>query len=165
MSSKGLLAMTSLLATLYAVGTLTLAPISYGLVQARLTDALIALSFIPEIGWGAVLGVTLGNLIANIFSPFGLPDLLLGTLANFIASYTCLLFGRLKLKGSLLIGTFLASVEIAIIIGIGLLYLIYGVASPELSFLFILIGELISVTILGGLLTKAVMVTFRKRSF
>ena len=140
-----------------------LAPISYGLVQARLTDALIVLSFVPEIGLGAVLGVTLGNIVANTFSPYGFPDLILGTLANFIASYTCLLFGRLKIKGGLLIGSFLASVEIAAIIGLGLLYMIYRVASPELSFLFILAGELISVTVVGSLLTKAIMATFIRR--
>ena len=153
------IALTATFASLYAIGTIGLMPIAYSLIQVRLTDALIALSFIPEIGWGAVVGVTVGNLVADAFSPYGFPDLILGTIANFIASYICMKFGRTKIRHNLLIGTLIASVVIAAIIGPGLLYGIYRVASPELCFVTVLIGEMISVTVLGSILTKAILKT------
>lgn len=152
-----LIALTAMIASLYAAGTIALTPIAYGFVQVRLTDALIALSYIPEIGWGVVLGVTLGNLVANAFSPYGFPDLILGTVANFLASYICMSFGKSKVRNGLLWGTLFASFIIALIIGIFLLYSIYDIATPSLCFLTVLIGELISVVGAGGILTKALL--------
>lgn len=57
--------------------------ISYGPIQVRLSEALCLLPFLfPETAWG--LGV--GCLIANVFSPYGLPDLVVGTLATLLAA-------------------------------------------------------------------------------
>ena len=153
------ISLAAMVASLYAVGTVALTPIAYGLVQVRLTDALIALSFIPEMGWGVVLGVTLGNLVANAFSPYGFPDLILGTVANFLASYLCMKFGRAKVRHGLFLGTLAASVVIALIVGAGLLYGIYRVASPGVCFLAVLAGELISVVLVGSMLVKALLRT------
>ncbi len=154
---KRTIALASLFATLYAVGTIALSPISYGLVQVRLTDSLIALAFIPNIGMGVVLGVTLGNVVANVFSPYGLPDVVLGTMANLISSYTIYTLGRRGGWKFLILGCVIASVEIAAIIGVGLLYLIYHVATLEIAFGFVLIGELVSILLVGSVLTKAIM--------
>ena len=153
------ISLAAMVASLYAVGTVALTPIAYGLVQVRLTDALIALSFIPEMGWGVVLGVTLGNLVANAFSPYGFPDLILGTVANFLASCICMIFGRAKVRHGLLLGTLASSVVIALVVGAGLLYGIYRVASPGVCFLAVLAGELISVVLVGSMLVKALLRT------
>lgn len=56
--------------------------ISYGPVQLRFAEALCVLPyFFPETAWG--LGV--GCLIANLFSPYGLPDILIGSLTTLLA--------------------------------------------------------------------------------
>lgn len=149
------LALIALVSSLYAIGTVLIAPISYGIVQARLTDSLILLSYLPEFGWSAVFGVTLGNIIANFFSPYGLPDIILGTIANVVASLSVMYISKLKVKQKIVIAALVASVEIALIVGVGLLYIIYSVASVELAFLSVFIGEVISVAIVGIILVKA----------
>lgn len=155
-------ALVALISSLYAIGTILIAPISYGVIQARLTDSLILLSYLPDFGFCAVLGVTLGNIIANFFSPYGLPDIVLGTLANLFSSLSVMYISRLKIKYGVIVAALVASLEIAIIVGIGLLYFIYSVSSVELAFFSIFAGELISIVVVGTVLIKAVSNFFRK---
>lgn len=68
----------AIIASLYAVLTVVL-PISYGPIQFRIAEALIALVCFRR---SALPGLILGCLIANLFSPFGLPDVIFGTLAT-----------------------------------------------------------------------------------
>ncbi|MDO4811209.1 MAG: QueT transporter family protein [Eubacteriales bacterium] len=57
--------------------------ISYGPIQCRFSEALCVLPFLfPETAWG--LGV--GCLIANILSPYGLLDIIVGSLTTLIAA-------------------------------------------------------------------------------
>ena len=74
----------AVIAALYAVLTLVLAPISFGSVQFRISEALTVLPFIlPEVVWGLTLGCLISNIInGNII------DAVLGTLATFLAAYT-----------------------------------------------------------------------------
>ena len=72
----------AMVAAVYAVVTIGLAPISYGVFQFRISEALTLLTFFNPI---FVPGLTLGVLVANFASPYGLMDMLLGTLASFIA--------------------------------------------------------------------------------
>ncbi len=72
----------ALIAALYTVTTLLLAPISFGALQFRVSEVLTVLPFImPE----AVLGLTLGCFISNIISS-SLIDAVLGSLATFLAA-------------------------------------------------------------------------------
>ena len=58
--------------------------ISYGPVQCRFSEALCVLPFLfPETAWG--LGV--GCLIANVLSPYGLLDIIVGSLTTLIAAH------------------------------------------------------------------------------
>lgn len=58
--------------------------ISYGPIQFRFCEALCLLPYLmPE----AVGGLFVGCLIANIFSPYGLLDILVGSLATLLAAY------------------------------------------------------------------------------
>ncbi len=69
---------TALIAALYVVFSL-LPPfnaITYGAIQFRLGEALVVLPFVLD---EAVPGVILGCLITNLFSPFGLIDIIIGT--------------------------------------------------------------------------------------
>lgn len=70
---------------LYAVLTMLLAPISYGPVQLRVSEALCVLSyFTPTAAWGLFFGCA----IANISSTAGIFDVIFGSLATLIS---CLL--------------------------------------------------------------------------
>lgn len=73
-----------LIAALYVVITIVFAPISYGMVQVRVSEALTVLPFVfPE----SILGLYLGCLIANIYGGFGFIDIVFGSLATLIAAY------------------------------------------------------------------------------
>lgn len=58
--------------------------ITYGPIQFRFSEALCLLPFLfPE----AVGGLFVGCLIANIFSPYGLLDIVVGSLATLLAAW------------------------------------------------------------------------------
>jgi len=69
--------------------------ISYGAIQFRLGEALVLLPFVMD---EAVVGVAVGCLIANMFSPFGLIDLIVGTGVTLAAA---LLTRKLRTAGKL----------------------------------------------------------------
>ena len=73
----------ALIAALYAVVTVIFQPISYGLVQVRVSEALTLLSFL----WiEAAPGVFIGCLFANIWGGSGLLDITLGSAATLAAA-------------------------------------------------------------------------------
>ena len=73
----------ALIGALYAVLTIGLAPISYGPVQFRVSEALTLLPFyLPE----AIPGLFAGCVFANFFGGYGLPDMVFGSLATLIAA-------------------------------------------------------------------------------
>ncbi|MEG0012816.1 MAG: QueT transporter family protein [Cellulosilyticaceae bacterium] len=73
----------ALIATIYVVVTLMFGEISYGPIQARLSEVLTFLAFIDPM---YIPGLVLGCAIANFYS-FGLIDVVVGSLATFIATY------------------------------------------------------------------------------
>ncbi|MBE7092163.1 MAG: QueT transporter family protein [Clostridiales bacterium] len=78
---------------LYTVLTLLLAPISFGALQFRVSEALTVLPFImPE----AVLGLTVGCFISNIISS-SIIDAIFGTLATFLAALVTLKIKKIYL--------------------------------------------------------------------
>jgi len=59
-------------------------------IQVRVADALLPLSVLFWLP--AVIGLTLGVLVGNLFaSPFGAIDVVGGTIANFVATLLALL--------------------------------------------------------------------------
>ena len=85
-----LLATCAVVAAAYAALTIALAPISYGAVQFRVSEALTILPFfIPGTVWGLTAGCVLANLFTgNVF------DIVFGSLATFLASLLTARFGR-----------------------------------------------------------------------
>ena len=76
------IAFSGILAAVYAAVTIATASFSYGPIQFRLAEALAVLCcFEPT----AVIGMTLGCFLANIFSTVGPLDMAVGTLATLIA--------------------------------------------------------------------------------
>ncbi|MHB8071990.1 MAG: QueT transporter family protein [Candidatus Cryosericum sp.] len=83
--STAQLTRAALIAAMYIVLT-TVPPfnaISYGAVQFRLGEALVLLPFLMD---EAIVGVVAGCLVANMFSPFGLIDLIIGTGVTLVAA-------------------------------------------------------------------------------
>lgn len=156
------LALAALIAGLYGVLTIVQAPMAYGPVQVRLTDALLPTSFHPSIGLAGVIGVTIGNLVANVVSPYGLPDIILGTLANLIVSLIAYWIGmRWKGRLAMMVACLQSAVIVAFIIGCCLLWLIYRVPL-EFALPSVLVGELISAGVLGYLVLEGISKRLRR---
>lgn len=84
MSAKRLVRI-SVIAALYAVLTYALPALAYGPIQFRLSEIMTLLAFIDPF---YILPLTLGCAIANIASPFGIIDVIVGSFASFLALYT-----------------------------------------------------------------------------
>lgn len=76
------LARLAIVAAMYVVLTLAVAPLSFGAVQFRFSEVLVLLCFYRKDYAPALI---LGCFIANLFSPFGLYDIIFGTLATAVA--------------------------------------------------------------------------------
>ncbi len=78
------LCLSAIIAALYAALTLLLAPISYGNIQCRVSEAFTVLPMVlPQ----SIPGLFVGCLIANIFSPTpSIWDIVFGSLTTLIAA-------------------------------------------------------------------------------
>jgi uncharacterized membrane protein len=137
----------ALIAALYVGLTYvsSLLGLASGVIQIRLSEALIALVLImPE----AVVGITLGCFLANIITGAVLWDVIFGTLATLIGA----LLGRLmrKLPEKLVwLATLPTVISNAVIIPF---VLIYAYGAPDAYYYIMLTvgaGELISATLFG----------------
>jgi uncharacterized membrane protein len=145
------IALASITAALYAIGVILLASISFLLFQVRIADALIPLSI--AFGMPVVLGVTLGNIVANVYGGLGYIDIVGGSLANFIAAYAGWKIGSRHFKGSQFIATVAQNLIVSSIVG-SYLALLFDV-SLEMGFLGVLLGSIISMNVLGYVLLLA----------
>jgi uncharacterized membrane protein len=73
----------SVIAGLYAVLTILFAPISYGMLQVRISEAL---TILPAFTSAAIPGLFIGCLISNIVGGNGIYDIIFGSLATLIAA-------------------------------------------------------------------------------
>ena len=83
----------AVIAALYAALTIALAPISYGPVQFRVSEALTALPFLMP---NTVIGIAVGCVLANLYTGSVL-DIVFGSLATLLAGLMTAWFGK---KGS-----------------------------------------------------------------
>ena len=84
------LAVSAVIAALYAALTIALAPISYGPLQFRVSEALTVIPFlIPGTVWGLFIGCILANLYTG-----SVLDILFGSLATLLAALLTARFGR-----------------------------------------------------------------------
>lgn len=159
--SAARLARAAVVAALYVVLTVAFQPLSYGAVQIRFSEALTILPlFMPE----AIVGLTVGCLISNIFS-FAPIDMLIGTLATLVAAIlTRLVAGKLKnpwLKfltgGAFPVALNAVTVPITILI---------ATSSKEYFFFnmfTVFLGELAAVYVLGGILFFAMIKIYKEK--
>jgi len=74
----------AVIATVYVVVTYLLSPISYGVIQVRVSEAL---TLLPLIEPAAIPGLFIGCLVANILGGMGPWDIYLGSLITLVSAY------------------------------------------------------------------------------
>lgn len=77
------LCMSAVIAALYAALTLVLAPISYGSIQCRISEAL---TLLPIVTPTAIPGLFVGCILANILGGCSVWDIVFGSLATLLAA-------------------------------------------------------------------------------
>lgn len=134
---------TAITAAVYVALTVSFAPLSYGMVQVRFSEALMLLCCIaPQYG----IALSLGCAVANLFGGFGLLDMIVGTLAT-ILSAVCM--GKTK---SRFVASFWPVFWNGLLVGAELAFLTD--TSPVLCILGVAAGEFLSVTVFGVFLFK-----------
>ena len=150
----------AVIAAVYVVLCLVLAPFSYGAVQVRIAEALCLL---PVFGAEYIIGVTLGCFLANLFGST-IIDVIFGTIATLLACLVTYRLRNVRIKGLAIPASLPPVLFNAIIVGIEitLFFTDYTAMSAPVWLLCISngisvgIGELISCTILGVALVKLI---------
>ena len=136
---------TAVIAALYVLLTVALAPISYGNFQFRVSEILVLLAYFDPFYIG---GLTLGCFIANLLGPNGTMDVIFGTLATFISVGAISLTAKyIKNKASLVIASLWPTIFNGIIIG-WMLNVTVG-APLWLTMGEVALGEFVVITIVG----------------
>lgn len=146
----------AVIAAVYVVVCLVLAPFSYGAVQVRVAEALCLL---PVFGAEYIVGVTLGCFLANLLGST-VVDVVFGTLATLLACLVTYKLRDIRVKG-LAIPASLPPVAFNMII-VGAFEITFFSDGAPTAMLAVFnavtvgIGELISCTILGVALVKLI---------
>ena len=106
----------ALIGASYALATYlcSLFSISFGPLQLRLSEALTALCALTG---AAIPGLTIGCIIANFASPYGLYDIIFGSLATLLAGIAAYKLRNIKFKGLPLLSFFMPVIFNALIVG------------------------------------------------
>ena len=149
----------AVIAAVYVVVCLVLAPFSYGAVQVRVAEALCLL---PVFGAEYIVGVTLGCFLANLLGST-IVDVIFGTLATLLACLVTYRLRNIRFKGLALAASLPPVLFNAVIIGIEIAVMFPDPSSSAPIWLACItngisvgIGELISCTVLGVLLVKII---------
>lgn len=136
----------ALVTAMYAVLTVVTSELSYGGIQYRLSEILVLLCFYRKDYAPALI---LGCFIANLFSPLGVIDWIVGPIATAIAIVPMYYMKNIYLAAALPV------VSNGIIVGIELT-IVLGEASLWFNMLTVAFGELVVVGILGVLIFKLI---------
>ncbi len=138
----------AIIAAIYTVLTLVLSPISYGPMQIRVSEALTVL---PAVKASAIPGLFIGCALANIIGPYGIYDVIFGSLATLLASLLTYTLRKRKI---------LAPLPPVIINGViigGMLHFLYGVPNLPLCMLWVALGQFVACYLLGYPLLRKLM--------
>lgn len=128
----------AMIAAIYVILNIIFAPISYGLIQVRVAEALVVLPFLDP---SAIIGLFIGCILANIYGGLGIVDIIGGSLCTLVAAYLTYKLKDPKLAPlpPVLINAFGVSIY---------LHLLFDL-SYWITVLYIGIGEVIACYILG----------------
>ena len=150
----------AMIAAIYTVVSLVLAPFSYGNIQVRIAEAL---TILPVIYRPSIAGVTLGCFLTNLIgammgvNPTGMIDAVVGTAATLFAAILTYQLRDRKIAGipvlslmmPVIFNFFFVGMELSVLYFEGNVWLGLLIMGTEVA-----IGELISV-IIGYFLVKA----------
>ena len=147
----------AVIAAVYVVVCLVLAPFSYGAVQVRVAEALCLL---PVFGTEYIVGVTLGCFLANLLGST-VVDVVFGTLATLLACLVTYKLRDVRVKGLAIPASLPPVVFNMIIVGAFEITFFFSDGAPTamlavFNAVTVGIGELISCTILGVALVKLI---------
>ena len=147
----------AVIAAVYVVVCLVLAPFSYGAVQVRVAEALCLL---PVFGAEYIVGVTLGCFLANLLGST-VVDVVFGTLATLLACLVTYKLREIRVKGLAIPASLPPVVFNMIIVGAFEITFFFSDGAPTamlavFNAVTVGIGELISCTILGVALVKLI---------
>ncbi|MBE0067937.1 QueT transporter family protein [Thermoanaerobacterium thermosaccharolyticum] len=134
----------ALIAALYAVMTIALAPISYGQIQVRVAEALTVLPFFSSY---SILGLFVGCIIANMVGGNGVFDIVFGSLATLISAVITYYIGKSNLKYKRYLAPLPPVLINAVIIGIEL-NVVFKLPLVA-SMLWVGLGEMVACYVLG----------------
>ena len=143
------MAQGAIIAALYAALTILFAPISYGAVQVRISEAF---TILPLFTPAAIPGLFIGCLLANILGGAIVWDIIFGSIATLIGAALgyLLRFNRWLVPIPTIVSN---SVIIPFILKYG-----YAIDMPiGLLIVYIAIGEIIGCYLLGELLGSAIL--------
>lgn len=144
------LAIITTYAALYTALVIVLGAFSYGPIQVRIADSMVA--SVPLLGIPGVLGHTLGVFISNMFSPDGFLDLL-NTIPSCVMSFVVYYVYKRTKNDYTVLGTCLAySVVLGVTVGWMLSYL-YNIPLP-VTIAYVAIGNAVATTLIGWPLFK-----------
>lgn len=133
----------ALVAALYVALTVSTYSFSYGAIQFRLSEVLVLLCFYRR-DYG--IGLILGCLLANLFSPMFYIDIIVGTLATALSVW---LISRSR---NLLLASLFPVAFNALFVGLELHLVLDEPLVP--SMLYVALGEFVVVSVLGVILFK-----------
>jgi uncharacterized membrane protein len=142
------LCLSAVIAALYAALTLLLAPISYGNLQCRVSEAL---TILPYFTTAAIPGLWIGCILANFLTGCALYDIIFGSLATLLGAIGTYLIRKKLPDWCACIPPIIANVIIVPLV------LVYGYGLEDgLPYLMLTvgIGEIISCGVLGIALLK-----------
>ena len=140
------IAQAAIIAAAYAALTIAIMPLSYGVMQFRVSEAL---TILPMFSAAAIPGLFVGCLVANLLSPVGLIDVVIGSLATLIAA-VC----TYKLRDHKFLTPLPPVIANAFMVG-GELYYVYGVKFSLIAcILWVGLGEALACYGLGYPLSR-----------
>jgi uncharacterized membrane protein len=144
------LASIAIYAALYAALVVVLEGISYGPIQIRVADSMVAA--VPLLGLPGVLGHTLGVFVSNLYSPLGPIDLL-NTIPSFAMSFVVYYVYKRTQNDYTFIGT---SAAYSVVLGVTVGWMLsapFNIPLP-LSIAYVIIGNLAATVLIGWPLFK-----------
>lgn len=112
----------AMIAAVYAAATYASAVlgIAYGPIQFRFSEALTVLAvFSPA----AIPGLTIGCILGNLSSPFGMWDIVFGSLATLLAALSARKLRKITVKGLPLLSIIMPVIFNALIVGAEITFL------------------------------------------
>ena len=152
-------AQCAVIAALYVVGTYLSGALNlaYGPFQFRLSEVFC---IFPVLTPAAIPGLTIGCIISNLASPFGIFDIVFGSIATFLAAITARALRNVRIKNFPVLSSLMPVIFNAVIVGIELTILLPSDNTKFLAFLIfagqVALGEIVMCTGLGLPLFSAI---------